>query len=300
MTRIRYKKPTYPDFGSDFLIRETKSDLRKKKRKKNSRGSAVLQIRRGTKTDPKLLRQAGKHMSRANECHKLVKDAVDNMLRYAMEAGFELLKTKKLIKHGRWTDWLNSNFDASPETARGYMRIAKNWRPVQKYFEGSIFEPSINKALQIIKDDGTPEVVRKRNDILKGIGQDLIYWSDSAIAFLFAREFLISDLVEAARVEIEPIAHKIGQIEFRAWHSAKASNLNEKRRSTSRESFKARELARIFRNPVKLSDIQKEVILREVRFCDGVAGVRALKKRLKPSAKLTPPSTPAGDPQHTS
>jgi hypothetical protein len=45
----------------------------------------------------------------------------------ARVVGAALLQLKARHQHGKWGDWLKKHFNGSSETARLYMRIAKNW-----------------------------------------------------------------------------------------------------------------------------------------------------------------------------
>lgn len=65
----------------------------------------------------------------ANREHREVISSIRNVVLHAKAAGEWLVKAKeKYCYHGAWTKWLKENFEASPETARAYMRVAKNWR----------------------------------------------------------------------------------------------------------------------------------------------------------------------------
>jgi hypothetical protein len=76
-------------------------------------------------------KQAQMHAIKAQEYIAIATDAEANAekcqheaLRAAFEAGHHLLAAKKLIPHGRWESWLRTNFPASVQTARSYMRLA--------------------------------------------------------------------------------------------------------------------------------------------------------------------------------
>src|SRR5262245_54663200 len=42
-------------------------------------------------------------------------------------AGAALCELKQRLEHGDWSAWLKAHFKGSPETARLYMRIAREW-----------------------------------------------------------------------------------------------------------------------------------------------------------------------------
>jgi hypothetical protein len=76
---------------------------------------------------PTLAQLAG----RANRHHARVLGAMRNALDHARHAGDALRAAKKLVGHGNWTEWLGHHFRGSPETARAYMRVARNWRSLE-------------------------------------------------------------------------------------------------------------------------------------------------------------------------
>ena len=53
--------------------------------------------------------------------------AMRRALLLAKSIGDELLQAKRAINKGEWSAWLSENIKASPESARGYMRIAEHW-----------------------------------------------------------------------------------------------------------------------------------------------------------------------------
>jgi hypothetical protein len=46
-------------------------------------------------------------------------------------AGMALSLLKERIEHGAWGTWLDENFEGSPETARAYIRVARNWETIE-------------------------------------------------------------------------------------------------------------------------------------------------------------------------
>jgi hypothetical protein len=63
----------------------------------------------------------------ANHAHQLVSESLRTAIDNAKNAGDLLIEAKSLVEHGDWTQWIGGNFKASPETARIYMRVSKNW-----------------------------------------------------------------------------------------------------------------------------------------------------------------------------
>lgn len=46
---------------------------------------------------------------------------------HARLSGLALIAIKKRMRHGHWTRWLEQNFEGNPDTARVYMRVAREW-----------------------------------------------------------------------------------------------------------------------------------------------------------------------------
>lgn len=73
-----------------------------------------------------------------NKAHHDCEGAARDAVKYALHAGELLLKAKKLVKHGKWGDWLKKHCLVSPRQAQKYMRLWKrrgqldagnpNWR----------------------------------------------------------------------------------------------------------------------------------------------------------------------------
>lgn len=68
----------------------------------------------------------------ANRHHKEHGLVFRTAITHARDAGRALWKAKKLVNHKGWGQWLEDNFDASAETARAYMRLAKGWEKLPK------------------------------------------------------------------------------------------------------------------------------------------------------------------------
>jgi hypothetical protein len=62
-------------------------------------------------------------------CGSLRKAMVD----HARLAGAALVQLKTRHKRGSWEDWLRNNFKGSLETARLYMRVARNWHLIEEH-----------------------------------------------------------------------------------------------------------------------------------------------------------------------
>ncbi len=64
----------------------------------------------------------------ANQHLRESKMAWRGALEHAKQAGDALLEARRITgKYGKWGRWVRNNFDGSMETARVYMRIARNW-----------------------------------------------------------------------------------------------------------------------------------------------------------------------------
>lgn len=73
--------------------------------------------------------------SDANEHHRAAEDAARSALMHAREAGEALNEAKARVEHGEWTPWIREHFEATPQTARTYMRIARRWEDLQPHLE---------------------------------------------------------------------------------------------------------------------------------------------------------------------
>ena len=65
---------------------------------------------------------------KVNEEHALHKIHTRQAIWAAYRAGLALLEVKKILPHGQFTNWLDAWFDGSRESARGYIRVAENWK----------------------------------------------------------------------------------------------------------------------------------------------------------------------------
>lgn len=93
----------------------------------------------------------------ANKFHDEVEDAGRVMGLAAWKAGQTLLTAKEACEHGEWEHWLGANFQATPRTARRYMRVASNWTRMS-----DLAEVSINQALEAIMNDPSKRKRGKR------------------------------------------------------------------------------------------------------------------------------------------
>lgn len=69
--------------------------------------------------------------SEINAEHQACMQAAGKAIEHAMRAGDLLSEAKSKCQHGEWQEWLAQNFDASPRTARAYMRLAENRQTIE-------------------------------------------------------------------------------------------------------------------------------------------------------------------------
>lgn len=84
-------------------------------------------------------------VEKANAQHFQCEKFLGNALIFAKRAG-ELLNQAKELKEGSWTDLLAAHFKGSPETARVYMKVARDWQCLQ--------------IIQCMKQDHLPKASR--------------------------------------------------------------------------------------------------------------------------------------------
>jgi hypothetical protein len=65
------------------------------------------------------------------ECHAACQAIFQSSLLRAKEAGELLIRVKESLAHGEFGPWVDANCGFSPETARGYMRVARRWRELE-------------------------------------------------------------------------------------------------------------------------------------------------------------------------
>jgi hypothetical protein len=74
----------------------------------------------------------------ANEAHALALQSGIEMIEQWIRAGMALIAAKGQVRHGEWLPWLAANFDASEDTAQGYMKVARNTERVRYLEESSL------------------------------------------------------------------------------------------------------------------------------------------------------------------
>lgn len=103
-------------------------------------------------------------LKEANELHQQVMDAQREAIYKAKEAGDRLIKLKVQVKkkYGvkQWTRWLLDNFAASVETARVYMKIARNWTTIEEEVKADS-RLSLRRAQELIGTQYAPKVTGK-------------------------------------------------------------------------------------------------------------------------------------------
>jgi Protein of unknown function (DUF3102) len=83
--------------------------------------------------------------------------AAKDVVRRAMAAGDDLVKAKAQVEHGKWGEWLKTNFAMTERTAQRYMELANGRTKLEKELAKSdimsdLTGLTINKALGLIKD----------------------------------------------------------------------------------------------------------------------------------------------------
>ena len=94
------------------------------------------------------LRQGGTLADRINAEHQACLGAVESARAHAIEAGRLLVQAKAGGSHGTWLPWLADNFEGSERTARGYMRLYRNWAAVEEAKRQSVADLGIGGALK--------------------------------------------------------------------------------------------------------------------------------------------------------
>ncbi len=119
--------------------------------------------------------------------HRKVIDCQKQALQYARQAGIRLILLKSKYEHGDWTDYLQEDFPDSPETARGYMRVARHWHKIAFYTYPST-RLSLRQALRFIAEERgkvkkeSPATLRK--EALNGFANELKRWIASEVRYL--------------------------------------------------------------------------------------------------------------------
>jgi len=74
----------------------------------------------------------------ANELHKKVGEAAENVVLSAWDCGARLNAAKEKVPHGEWAAWVETNFSGSIRTARIYMGLNSNRQRAAVLEDGSI------------------------------------------------------------------------------------------------------------------------------------------------------------------
>lgn len=101
-----------------------------------------------------LKRRLGELKEAANSNHTKAASVLKKALDHARQAGEALCEAKKRLGgRGKWTRWLRDNFEASIETARVYMRVARTWddERVAAARQGGMAPESIATFLDVVK-----------------------------------------------------------------------------------------------------------------------------------------------------
>lgn len=97
----------------------------------------------------------------ANRKHHAAQEHAKQTLLCARAGGEALNEAKARVDHGGWGDWLAENFEATPQTARNYMRIARRWPDLEEAMAESENAFSIRRAIGFLAgssdDDGGDE-----------------------------------------------------------------------------------------------------------------------------------------------
>ena len=81
--------------------------------------------------------------------HRACLAAANAALDHALAAGELLVRAKERHgKHGKWTVWLERNFDWSPRTARAYMQLWRNRKVVEEVKRQGVANLGVGEALR--------------------------------------------------------------------------------------------------------------------------------------------------------
>lgn len=102
--------------------------------------------------------------AKLNRLHRRIQRHEQDMLKLARTSGRLLLEVKAVKKHGTWQQWIYNNYDGSYDTARDYMRVAKNWNsePAKESRRKGRHFDSIKSFLDFVKENRhtTPDKIR--------------------------------------------------------------------------------------------------------------------------------------------
>ena len=102
-----------------------------------------------------------------NFYHQQVQESLRNALVYAWKAGGILSQVRSSLPHGEWTPWLSANFQGTPQTARGYMRISDRWDEIESALDANP-NLSLRRGLKILSSPNTAPSTDPR-DVLEEI-----------------------------------------------------------------------------------------------------------------------------------
>lgn len=134
----------------------------------------------------------------ANKHHHAVESHLGQAVRSAKRAGDALRRVRKRVGHGNFTKWLEANFESSPETARVYMRISKEWKDIKAHL-GKEPMLSIEGAMKLLRvqrhaDDPARVIDRYirwcKRGLLNEIGR---FFQDDECVFLYTYCAAFSD-----------------------------------------------------------------------------------------------------------
>ena len=108
---------------------------------------------------------------RATEIKSLMKRTTRNII----EIGENLVQVKQRVGHGRFGEWLKSEFDLSSDTAERYINVAKRLGDIP---HGAEFEA---KALYLLAAPSTPEEARQEALSLAEAGETISHFKAKAI-----------------------------------------------------------------------------------------------------------------------
>jgi len=93
--------------------------------------------------------------------HAACESALSDAVGHASRAGELLLEAKPLVAYGEWGSWLAANFAGSHRTARGYMQLARERRPVAtvgvRAALAAIAEPHADEEPEVVDAEPVPE-----------------------------------------------------------------------------------------------------------------------------------------------
>ena len=147
-----------------------------------------------------------------------IAQAAGHAARCARKIGQHLNRVKRQLPHGEFTAWLEANFQFRPETARGYMNIARHWNQITERCDPE--KLSINTALKILarlrqppppaeptKEGLHAEAVRR---LVSEFRQTLTRWGDDPAIFLAYTSgqlhSYLGEVLESLYDRIKPLA----------------------------------------------------------------------------------------------